>query len=154
MVMLGGRIYEVSGPLHPKLLCTIDNTSAHLLTGDTFVYLKPVSPTETDIILHSIGSGNESNAGSFPFNAAYGSWLPEGGLMAYTVDLPPDSVNFGGSVQVWLYSQGHNALLRVTSRAKGQRRWRSSVYPTGPWCLPPTRASFGPCGIGRGTGCS
>lgn len=91
-------LYDVSDPVHPRLLCKISNTSTHLFTGDTFEYLKPVSATETDVMLHSLGSGNESLAGKFPFNLSYGSWLPDLSVAAYTVQVESD-------VQVWLYSQ-------------------------------------------------
>ena len=115
MVMLGGAtstselIYDVSDALHPRLICSIGNTTAHLLTGDTFVYLKPVSANETDVILHSFGSGNESKVASFPLSVADPArgviddwaWTPDGGLLAYTVS--DESAN---TVHVWLYSQG------------------------------------------------
>lgn len=113
--MIGGYygsdhlIYDVSDPLHPRLLCTISNTAAHLFTGDTFAYLKPVSASETDVFLHSIGSGNESKAASFPVNLIepYSNdirdeaWTPSGGLLAYAI--ADESVY---KVHVSLYSQG------------------------------------------------
>jgi hypothetical protein len=79
MVLMQGQyeaqqlLYDVSDPVHPRLLCRISSTSAHLFTGDTFEYLKPVSATETDVMLHSLGSGNESVAARFPFYAASGA---------------------------------------------------------------------------------
>jgi WD40 repeat protein len=103
-------LYDVSDPIHPRLLCTITNTSAHLFTGDTFVYLKPVSATETDIVLHSLGSGNESVSGKLPLDATQGSWTPDGNLMAYMAPIEPNSSGF--EVQpVWLYSQQKSTLL-------------------------------------------
>lgn len=120
MVMLGGYfgstrlIYDVSDPLHPRLVCQVNGTAAHLFTGDTFVYLKAVSAKETDIVLHSIGSGNESKAASFPvdltdpiFNAITDkAWTPDGSLLAYTV-----TDENAGTVAVWLYSQGKASLV-------------------------------------------
>ncbi len=44
-------LYDVTDPVRPRLLCKIAYTSAHLFTQDTFEYLKPVSATETDVIL-------------------------------------------------------------------------------------------------------
>ena len=122
MVLLHGAyggpqlLYDVSDPVHPRLLCTISNTSAHLFTGDTFEYLKPVSSSETDVILHSLGSGNESVAGSFPFNAVIVSWLPDLSVAAYTLPVPQDSGNFpAGGVAVYLYSN-QQATPLVTYR--------------------------------------
>jgi Tol biopolymer transport system component len=105
-------LYDVSDPLRPRLLCGIANTSTHLFTGDTFEYLKPVSATETDVMLHSLGSGNESHAGSFPFSVTSGSWLPDQSVMAYTTQVAPDNANYpSGGVEVWLYSQRQTAPL-------------------------------------------
>jgi hypothetical protein len=98
-------LYDVSDPIRPRLLCKISNTSAHLLTGDTFEYLKPISATETDVMIRSLGSGNESIAGKFPFRVDYEPWLPDLSVAAYTT-LDPQ-----GSVQVWLYSQRQSTLL-------------------------------------------
>ena len=107
-------LYDVSDQLHPRLLCSVANTSAHLFTGDTFEYLKPVSPTETDVMLHSLGSGNESHAGSFPFSVTSGSWLPDQSVMAYTTQVAPDNANYpSGGVEVWLYSQRQTAPLYI-----------------------------------------
>jgi hypothetical protein len=97
-------LYDVSDPVHPRLLCKISNTYAHLFTGDTFEYLKPVSAIETDVMLHAVGSGNESVAGRFPFSAISSAWLADLSVMAYTVQL-------GSDVQVRLYSQQKDALL-------------------------------------------
>ncbi|HEX2646901.1 MAG TPA: hypothetical protein VHO95_06710 [Candidatus Dormibacteraeota bacterium] len=47
----------MSDPLHSRVVCTILNTSAHLFSGDTFVYLRTVSPTETDVELHRYPGG-------------------------------------------------------------------------------------------------
>jgi Tol biopolymer transport system component len=53
------------------------------------------------VILHSLGSGNESIAAEFPFEATSSAWLPDGSVMAYTAHPNPDDP----SLQVWLYSQ-------------------------------------------------
>lgn len=99
-----GMLYDVSDAVHPRLLCKIPDTSAHLFTADTFEYLKPVSATETDVMLHSLGSGNESVAGKFPFNASYGAWRTDLSLMSYAVPA-------NGDMQVWLYAQQRDSLL-------------------------------------------
>jgi hypothetical protein len=110
MVMVKGwyaepwLLYDVADPVHPRLLCKIANTSAHLFTADTFEYLKPVSTTETDVVLHSLGSGNESVAGKFPLNDAFGTWQTDLSEMAYMVVGNPNT-------QVWLYAAQKNAVL-------------------------------------------
>jgi hypothetical protein len=118
MVLLKGRyyyeelLYDVTDPLHPRLLCRISNTSAHVFTGDTFEYLKPVSPTETDVMLHSLGSGNESIVGSFPFYVTLGAWLPDLSVIAYTTPVPADNGTFpDGGIAVHLYAHQQSSLL-------------------------------------------
>src|SRR6266849_268222 len=105
-------LYDVTDPVRPRLLCKISNTSTHLFTQDTFEYLKPVSATETDVMLHSLGSGNESHAGKFPFYVTAGSWLADQTVMAYTMPQIADNANYpNGGTQVWLYAQRRAALL-------------------------------------------
>src|SRR5713226_2945647 len=104
-------LYDVTDPVRPRLLCTIKNTSAHLFTGDTFEYLKPASATETDVMLHALGSGNESHAGKFPFYVTTGSWLADQTVMAYTMPQAADANYPNGGTQVWLYAQRRTALL-------------------------------------------
>ena len=104
-------LYDVTNPVRPRLLCKITNTSSHLFTGDTFEYLKPVSANETDVILHSLSSGNETHAGKFPFYATTGSWLPDQTVMVYTVPRSPDEGFPTGGVSVYLYAHRQSALL-------------------------------------------
>jgi Tol biopolymer transport system component len=105
-------LYDVSDPVHPRLLCKISFTTVHLVTGDTFEYLKPRSETQTDVILHSLGSGKESVVGKFPFSVNFGSWLPDLSVMAYTILVTPDNANYpDGGVQVWLYSERRSTQL-------------------------------------------
>ena len=105
-------LYDVSDPLRPRLLCSFTNTSAHLFTGDTIEWLKPISDSETDVVLHSLGSGNDSLAGTFPFRVTLGAWLPDRSVMAYTAQVPPDDANFpAGGVAVYLYAQQRTGLL-------------------------------------------
>src|SRR5260370_319344 len=91
-------LYDVSDALRPRLLCHLSNTSAHLFTGDTFEYLNPVSANETDVMLHSLGSGNESHAGSFPFYMTSGAWLPDGSVAAFITQVAPDGSNYASGV--------------------------------------------------------
>ncbi len=147
MVMIGGTyaaerlIYNVTDPIHPRLVCTIENTTAHLFTADTFVYLKPVSSNETDIMLHSIGSGNESKTASFPQDLVDpnlgtirdSAWTPDGSLLAYTVS--DESANL---VHVWLYSQGKAKLVHDYGQPIGDCICRFG--------LPPSVLSFSPDG--------
>jgi len=145
MVMTGGYfghlIYDVTDPVHPRLVCTIRATSAHLFTGDTFAYLKPVSQTDTDVILHSIGSGNESKVASFPVNVtdpglnavSDEAWTPDGSILAYTVADPSRY-----TVRVWLYSQGRSREVHDYGQGIGDCVCRFG--------LPPQVLAFSPDG--------
>lgn len=105
-------VYDVSDPLHPRLICKVTNTSAHFVTGDTIEWLVPISANETNVALRSLRSGTDSLAGTFPVRTASGSWLPDRSVMAYTTSVPVDNdYFFAGGVEVWLYSQGHAASL-------------------------------------------
>lgn len=117
MLLLGNApseetLYDVTDPLHPRLLCRIDHTSAHLYTGDTIVYLRS-SSAATNIVLRSLSSGNETIVASIPragLGADYQTtiaWLPDGTLSAAAIQ--PSFPNT--QVQVWLFSQAFTGLL-------------------------------------------
>jgi hypothetical protein len=112
MVKIGHAIYEVTDPLHPRLLCQFGGTSVHLFTGDAFTYVRTNGIT-TQVILHSMGSGDESVVTTFPIGM-YTSW---GGYLAYT----PDGSYAAGMTQdnpdadlrVWLATQGGARQIRT-----------------------------------------
>lgn len=62
----GMILYEVTDPLHPRLLCRISGTSAHTYTGDTITYLRPGSSTGTEVVLRSLGSASDAVVASIP----------------------------------------------------------------------------------------
>ncbi len=107
MVLIGQSLYEVSDATHPKLLCTISNTSAHLYTADTFTYIR-WSGEGTEVVLHSIGSGNESVISGFtlallrPSWGGFGAFSPDGTVAANAVAGTDGSGN--QTIQIWLFS--------------------------------------------------
>lgn len=110
----GYLLYEVSDPVHPRLLCRISSTSARIASADSIAYLKPVSATDTDVILRSLQTGAETRAASFPFNLqgspfATPSWWSDGSLLAYTGN--PDNPGSDTLTQVWLYANHAMKLL-------------------------------------------
>ena len=116
MVLIGQALYEVGDPVHPRLLCQTAYTVAHLFTSDTFEYLRPYG-AGTQVILHSIGSGNESviltlpapmALLSGPFSKA-GAWTLDGGAAATAVEATDTSGN--PQIQVWLYSEASAHML-------------------------------------------
>jgi hypothetical protein len=110
MVMIQGSwseqrlVYDVSDPLHPRLICNIANNSAHLVSGDTIEWLKPISDTQTDVVLQELGSGHGGPSGTFPFRVTIGSWLPDRSVMAY-------SRRVDSNIEVWLYANQQTVHL-------------------------------------------
>ena len=116
MVLLSGILYDVTDPVHPRRLCVASNTSAHIWTLDSIVYLKADTPTSTAVVLHSISSGNET----VPFHIPYPNlqapgpfattWWGAGGTYAATTIQPAQPVG-GDRSRVWVYTPGFTGEL-------------------------------------------
>ena len=113
MVLLGtGFLYDVTDPVHPKLLCKIANTSAHIFTGDTVTYLKADSAAATAVILHSMGSGNESVATHIPtanLESASTWWASDGSVAAEAI--MPTNPSAGDKVQLWVHTPSFTGVI-------------------------------------------
>ena len=110
MTGYGGTIlYDVGDPLHPHAVCKISNTRAHIVTGTAFEYLVPRPDGTTDVVLHALGSNNESVAATFKADIYHGvggwynpiAWGPSLSAMAYLADGGTDAQGFGVT-DVWL----------------------------------------------------
>lgn len=112
-MLLGYALYDVTDPVHPFLLCKISNSAVHLFTADTFEYLRRTSPTGTEAVLHSIGSGNESVVAGWPLNLFddgwKGDWAADGNEAAAAVS-GTDS-NGSATYQIWLFAQGQASMV-------------------------------------------
>lgn len=115
MALVGQAIYDVTDPVHPRLLCQVSNTVTHLFTGDTFEYIRRSGDTGTEVVLHSIGSGNESVVAGWPLKlmnlpmGGYGVWTPDGNNAATFVAGTDAAGN--QTVQVWLFAQPNTTEL-------------------------------------------
>lgn len=98
-------LYDVTDPIHPRLICNISNTSAHLVMDGNVEWLKPISENQTDVVISSL-NGNDNRAGSFPFRVTSGSWLPDRSVMAYSRRVAGDS-----TIEVWLYANQQTVHL-------------------------------------------
>jgi hypothetical protein len=118
MVLVGRAIYDVTDPVHPKLVCTFVNTVAHLFTGDTFEYLRETGDANgrgTEVVLRSIGSGNERVVAGWPLSLLEGpfgmtdAWTPDGNTAAAAVA----STDAAGDpwVEIWLFTEPNKILL-------------------------------------------
>jgi len=115
MVLIGQALYDVTDAVHPRLLCQITNTVAHLYTGDTFGYLRQSGPSGTEVVLRSMGSGNESVIAGWPIALLNASWGQSG---AWTIDgnkaaTALAATDPGGNtlIQIWLFSQPETSEL-------------------------------------------
>lgn len=105
----GTVLYDVSDPLHPHTVCKLLNTQAHIVTGTSFEYLVPRADGTTDVVLHALGSNNESVAATFKadlYHATFSwwapvTWSPSRQTMAYLADGGTDANGFGVT-DVWL----------------------------------------------------
>ena len=117
MVLIGSALYEVTDPIHPTLLCQVTNTVTHLYTGDTFAYIRRSGDTGTEVVLHSIGSGNESVVAGWPIkllNTPFGNvnaWTPDGNEAA-TAKAATDGAG-NPTIEIWLFAQPSTTLLHV-----------------------------------------
>jgi hypothetical protein len=103
-------LYDVGDPLRPRLVCRMKNTSVHIVTGTSFEYLVPRPNGTTDVMLHSLGSNNESVAATFaadltgtylgtPFPSV--SWPADPTVLAYSTGGATDSSGLD-TADVWV----------------------------------------------------
>ena len=105
----GTFLYDVGDPLHPRAVCKLSNTVAHIVTGTSFEYLVPRADGTTDVVLHALGSNNESIVANFKADLYHGpggwynqvAWGPSLTAMAYLAGGGTDASGFG-ITDVWL----------------------------------------------------
>jgi len=116
-VLLGQALYNVGDPVHPQLMCLIKNTVAHLYTHDTFAYLRRSGDEGTEVVLRSMGSGNESVIAGWPLKllggpfGMVGSWTPDGNEAASAVSGTDASGN--PTIQIWLFNEAVQPKKRM-----------------------------------------
>lgn len=115
MALVGEALYDVTDPVHPRLVCLVRNTAVQLFTADTFEYIRRSGPDGTEVVLHSIGSGNERVVAGWPLPlmslpmGGFGIWTADGNNAASFVaatDAAGDQV-----IQVWLFAQSSKTEL-------------------------------------------
>lgn len=119
----GTILYDVGDPVHPRAVCRITNSSAHLLIGTAVEYLVPQPNGTTSVVLRSLTSNNEGVAATFPVdlkdrNLSYPwppiSWLSAPSVLAYTTDGGTDSMGFAVT-DVWTATAGGSSKVNSYS---------------------------------------
>jgi hypothetical protein len=104
-------LYDVTNPLAPRLICTIGNTSSHLLSNDTIEYLRPTTADKTEVVVRSITTGVETTAATLPFATRTAAWTSDGAVVAYRERVPAGPNDYSDHFAVWLFAAGHLAQL-------------------------------------------
>ena len=115
----GTFLYDVDDPLHPRVVCRISNTSAHILTGTSLEYLEPKPNGTTNVVVHSLGSNNEGVAATFatgladanlgsPFGSV--SWPIVPTVLGYMAAGANDSLGLATN-DVWVVGAGRPTKL-------------------------------------------
>ncbi|HKW59881.1 MAG TPA: hypothetical protein VJR46_09040 [Candidatus Dormibacteraeota bacterium] len=97
-------IYDVTDPVHPRLLCKLTNSSADLKGLANFTYVNPESASKTDLIVHTYAEGTESTQVQIPAWTNTVAFAPSG-MVAYTIPVNYSAGFPPGGVQVWLAPQ-------------------------------------------------
>jgi hypothetical protein len=115
----GTYLYDVSDPLHPRLVCRILNTSVHILSGTSFEYLMPQPNATTRVVLHTLGTNNESVVATFPADLTGAnlaspfpsvSWPAVPSIIGYATQGGLDSQG-ATNIDVWAVTPTHSVKL-------------------------------------------
>lgn len=138
MALVGDHLYDVTDPLHPSVTCRFSIANARIFTGTTIEYLLPRAGGTSDLILHSLGSNNESVTSTFMASPPQNSQLAwSGSWLAYSV-LGNSGANGGSSTDVWV-ADSHAARKLFTYQVPAI----GAVTRPG---LPPFQLAFSPDG--------
>lgn len=108
-VVAGQFIYDVSDPVHPRLVCRTNNTYLHLLDGNAIAYTT-VAARKVFIVRRDLSTGAESQIGQLPADPhGAKSWTSDGSLEVYATSLPRANGRF--LVQIHLWSDGADHVL-------------------------------------------
>lgn len=108
-VVAGQFVYDVSDPVHPRLVCRTTNTYLHLLDANAIAYTT-VAARKVFIVRRDLSTGAESQIGQLPADPhGAKSWTSDGSLEVYATSLPRANGRF--LVQIHLWSDGADHVL-------------------------------------------
>jgi hypothetical protein len=108
-VVSGQFIYDVSDPIHPRLVCRTSNTYLHLVDSNAIAYTT-VAAKQVYVVRRDLTTGAESTVGLLPADP-HGSkgWTSDGSLEVYTTS--QKRANGSYLVQIHLWSSGADHVL-------------------------------------------
>ena len=124
-----GRVflYDVTDPIHPRLICRATNTAIHLFDNNTLGYTtvsaKHVVIVRRDLTTGADSQGPQLHMAPTPYYWVSASWTWDGALEVYGTSVP---INTGPyPVQVHLWSNGADHVLYTLQAVPGglESRW-------------------------------
>lgn len=113
-------LYDVSDPVHPRLVCRTVNTLIHLVGGNEIAYTTVVDG-QTFVVRHDLMTGSGSEVARLPADplsgsiGAYAAWTSDGSLEAFATSSTPDA-NGRFQLQLHLWSKGTDHVLQTIDR--------------------------------------
>jgi hypothetical protein len=126
-VVSGQFVYDVSDPIHPRLVCRTSNTYLHI-DGNAIVYTT-VAAKKVYVVRRDLTTGVESSVGLLPA-APVGSksWTSDGSLEVYTTSQKRANGTYLVTVHIW--SNGADHVLYAIDPGFGGLEGRWAALPT------------------------
>ena len=127
-VVAGQFLYNVTDPIHPRLVCRTTTTYLHLLGGNAIAYTT-VAARKVYIVRRELTTGAESQIGLLPADPhGSKSWTSDGSLEVYSTSQA--RANGGFLVHVHLWSSGADHVLYSINAEVGGIEGRWAALPT------------------------
>jgi hypothetical protein len=128
MAVVGGQfIYDVSDPIHPRLVCRTSNTYLHL-DGNAITYTT-VAATKVYVVRRDLTTGAESSVGLLPANPQGSKgWTSDASLEVYMTSQQRSNGTY--LIQVHLWSNGADHVLYSIEAGVGGIEGRWAQLPT------------------------
>jgi len=127
-IVAGQFVYNVTDPIHPRLVCRTTTTYLHLLDGNAVAYTT-VAAKKVYIVRRDLTTGAESQIGQLPADPQGSkSWTSDGSLEVYSTSAPRLNGRFLVSIHLW--SNGADHVLYTIDAGVGGVEGRWSALPT------------------------
>ena len=122
-VVAGQFVYDVTDPVHPRLVCRTTTTYLHLLDGNAIAYTT-VAAKKVVIVRRDLTTGEETRTGQLPADPhGAKSWTSDGSLEVYSTYVPLANDRALVSVHLWTSGTDH-VLYKIETGPGGlESRW-------------------------------